>query len=159
MASGQQEVIKRVTHFGRGGGRWGVADDKYRKKRYMKRKHRNDLGVVSRFIPQNWCQMVVDFTGFHFHASSHFIWSPLTKHTHTLASSDPGENWITVVPVPLPLPIGWEVWDMLIKPELIKCSLGLWVSLPLTSLTAVSVRHLQRLINKKALSRLWINAY
>lgn len=39
---------------------------------------------------------------------------------------------------------------MLIKPELIKRSLGLRVSLPLTSLTAVSVRHLRRLINKKS---------
>lgn len=40
--------------------------------------------------------------------------------------------------------------DMLIKPELIKRSLGLRVSLPLTSLTAVSVPHLRRLINKKS---------
>lgn len=102
-------------------------------------------------------------TGCWFHQISAFsckfpFYLEPTHQTHTLASSDPGGNLITVLPVPLPFPIGWEVWDMLIKPELIKRSLGLRVSLPLTSLTAVSVRHL-RLINKKALSRLWINAY
>lgn len=128
---------------------WGVADVTRTTKLIYERKKLKLSGGVSSFMPQNWCQTVVDFTRFqHFHASSHSICSPLPKHTLVASLnfqtiSDPRGNLITVLPVPVPLPIGWEVWDMLIKPELIKCSLGLWVSLLLTSPTAVSVQHLR----------------
>lgn len=111
-------------------------------------------GLGSSFLPQNWSQ-IIDFTrSDYFHTRCKFICSPLHKHTlvaslnfgkfrpkgefnYSLCCSPASPHWLRGL-------------DMLIKPELIKRSLGLRVSLPLTSLTAVSIRHLHRLINKKS---------